>query len=315
MSHSYSSSFRRALLGLALGLSAAAAQAQTPIVIAGTPYPQTFDAIGASGTSYPAGWTGIRLSGSGTANETLNPVVVAAASNSGAVYNAGTDAGTDRALGSLASGTTVPAFGAVFLNQTGAAANRVNISARAEQWRTGSDASITERLIFEYSFDATSLSTGTWTAVPALDIVERATTATTAGPLDGNDQANSTNINASIPVNWPAGSNMWIRWRDNNDVGSDALLALDNFLISTAVLGTRTAQKGSLSVYPNPTADVLNLRLNGRAATGPVTVTDLTGRLVLTGTAGNGTLDVRALPAGYYLVQTAEGATHQLVKQ
>lgn len=315
MQHSYSAFFRRTMLGLALSFGAAA-HAQTPIAITGPPYSQTFDGLGATGTSYPDGWTGIRYAGTGTANATLTPVVVAATSNSGAIYNAGADAGTDRALGSLGSGSTAPAFGAVFVNQTGAAVSQVSIVARGEQWRTGSAGPVVERLVFEYSLDATNLNAGagTWAAVPALDIVEVNAGGGTPGPIDGNVPANSAAITATIQVNWPTNATMWIRWRDTDDQGNDALLAVDDFRLSTPILSTRTARHNALSVYPNPATDVLNVRVVNQAAKGPVSITDLTGRTVLTATLVNGMLDVRALPAGYYLVQTTEGATHQLVK-
>lgn len=327
MHHSYSSRFTlRSLFALTLGLGfSAVAFAQTPISIgsATAVYNQNFDGIGAAGTTYPTGWTGLRSSGSGTANETLPPVVTDGSASSGAIYNVGTTNATDRALGSLASGTTVPAFGAVFTNGTGAAITRVNIGFRAEQWRSGQNTANDEVLAFEYSLNATSLSTGTWVAATALNVTEPANSNTSAAALNGNATGNFANISASLTgISWPAGTTMWIRWTDTNDAGTDALLAVDNFAISTGTtpLSTRSAAANStVSVYPNPANDVVSVRINGKASTAPITVSDLTGRKVLSGTAAaDGTFSLRSLPAGSYVVSVQDGATsatYKVVKQ
>lgn len=325
MRHTYSSLFNlRNLFALSLGLGfSSAALAQTPIAISSVTavYTQNFDAIGATGVTYPAGWTGLRLAGSGAANEALPPVVTDGSANSGAVYNVGTTGAADRALGTLGSGSTEPAFGAVFTNGTGAAVTRVNIAGRIEQWRSGSVNTVNEIVAFEYSLNATSLNTGTWTAVTALDLTERATTTTTAAAIDGNLAANSAAIAGSITLNWPVGTTMWIRWKDVDNTGSDALIALDNFAISTGTtpLATRNAAVNSaISVFPNPTADVVSIRINGKATNAPITVSDLTGRKVLSGTAAaDGTFSLRSLPAGSYVVSVQDGAasaTYKVVK-
>lgn len=236
MKQSYSSWLQRAAFLAALGGLSTAAQAQTPVAFTGATYNQNFDGFLPTGTAYPDGWTGIRLAGSGTLNATLTPAVQADNSNSGTTYNAGAVTGatnTDRAIGSISSGSTVPAFGAAFTNQSGAAISQLTLAGRAEQWRSGDNA-VVEALAFEYSTDATSLSTGTWTAVTGLDIRELATTATTAATLNGNDAANSAAITATFPITWAAGSTIWIRWKDTNDAGADALLALDDFSLTSA---------------------------------------------------------------------------------
>ncbi|UOQ67322.1 T9SS type A sorting domain-containing protein [Hymenobacter volaticus] len=328
MPHNYSPNFKlRSLFTLTLGLGfslTAFAQALTPISIssAATVYNQNFDGLGATGTTYPTGWTGLRLTGTGTALEALNPVVSDGSSNTGAIYNVGSTAATDRAIGSLASASTEPAFGAVFSNQTGAAITRVNIAARTEQWRSGSNNAVNEIVAFEYSLNATSLSTGTWTAVTTLDLNERATTTTAAAAIDGNLAANSAAINGSITLNWPANTTMWIRWKDTDNLNSDALIAVDNFAISTGTtpLATRNAEKNStVSVFPNPTTDALHIHTSGKGVKASVTVADLTGRELLSGTtAADGTFDVRSLPAGSYTITVNDGtesSVHKVVKR
>ena len=261
MKQHYSSWLQR--LGLVVGLATlgTAVHAQTtPVDFNGAEYTQNFDGITATGTTYPAGWNGIRLAGSGTANQDLPLTVVAANSNSGAVYNVGADGAADRAIGSLSSGSTVPAFGAAFKNTSGAAISQVQLAGKAEQWRSGSDATVDESLVFEYSTDATSLSTGTWTTVPTLNILEFAKTTTTAGPLDGNAAANSAVITGSFPVAWAAGATIWFRWKDTNDAGSDALLALDNFTLNKAVAPTiPTIGFGASSVTVDENAGTIQI--------------------------------------------------------
>ena len=122
-------------LGLVVGLATlgTAAHAQTPVDFSGAEYAQNFDGLTSTGTTYPAGWNGVRLAGSGTLNQDLPLTVVTATANSGAVYNVGTDAAADRAVGALASGSTVPAFGAAFKNTSGAAITQVQLAGKAKQ--------------------------------------------------------------------------------------------------------------------------------------------------------------------------------------
>ncbi len=55
-------------------------------------YNETFDGMGPTGTTYLNGWTAIRYSGSGAIGEVLVMAVTDGASNSGGIYNVGTDA-------------------------------------------------------------------------------------------------------------------------------------------------------------------------------------------------------------------------------
>lgn len=326
MQHAYTSSTRfRSLLGLALGLAATAATAQTvtPVSFNGTAaYTQNFDGMGPAGVAYPAGWGAIRLSGTGAVNTPLDLTTTTGDAVSGGVYNVGAASDPDRALGSIGSGSTVPAFGAAFTNSSSATISSLTLAFRAEQWKSGSNVDVVEALVFEYSLDATSLSTGTWTAVTALNAVEVANTNVSGTPLDGNAAANSANVTAGITgLSWAAGTTMWVRYKDANDFGTDALLAIDDFsLRSGAVTGVSSAKlAGNVLVYPNPATDQLNIRVAGRATKAAVTVTDLMGRIVLKGkAAADGTFSLRSLPAGNYMVLVQDGNTqtsHKVSKQ
>ncbi|MBD0289345.1 MAG: hypothetical protein ICV79_28595, partial [Flavisolibacter sp.] len=192
-------------------------------------YSEDFDVMGSTGTSLPTGWTAIRIAGTGTIGQPLTPVVSNGSNNAGGIYNAGTTGSADRALGTLASGSTTPAFGISFINNTGTTITDFLLSGFSEQWRTGSNAQV-ERVVFEYSTNATSLNTGTWTAVSTLDLVEVLTSNNSNTAVDGNDPANRTAISGAISsINLANGNTLWIRWTDQDNTGNDGMYALDDF--------------------------------------------------------------------------------------
>lgn len=205
---------------------------------------QNFDGMGATGTAYPTGWGGFRNAGTGTRGAALTIPASGGdgTGNSGAVYNVGTAAATDRALGTLASGSTIPVFGAVFANGTGSTITSFSLAGFAEQWRTHSNADSIERVVFEYSLNATGVfdTLATWVRVTSLDLVEIATTSTANNPLDGNLAANRAAISGQANLSWANGSNLVIRWRDANDVANDGMYAVDDLsmTVSTGVVST-----------------------------------------------------------------------------
>jgi hypothetical protein len=201
-------------------------------------YSETFDGMGSTGTIFPQGWGAIRHAGTDTIGAALVLKVTDGTASTGAIYNVGVTSSTDRALGTLASGATVPRFGTSFLNNTGTSITSLQLALVMEQWRSASNSSLNEVCAFEYSVDATSLSTGTWVAFSALDLNEKQTSSASAGALDGNLPENQTSLNAEITnLNLNPGSTVWIRWSDVNDGGSDGIYAIDNLQV-TAVTGT-----------------------------------------------------------------------------
>src|SRR6478735_1211743 len=148
-----------------------------------TPLNETFDSLastGTTGTALPAGWA---IAESGTAANTSYGVGTGSA-NTGNTYSFGGTGSSDRALGSLLSGSLSPSFGAGFTNTTGQAITSLDIAYTGEQWRLGNTGRA-DRLDFQISFDATSLTTGTWIDINALDFSSPVTTGT-IGALDGN---------------------------------------------------------------------------------------------------------------------------------
>lgn len=104
-----------------------------------------------------------------------------------------------------------------------------------EQWRTGSTATVNEKLNFEYSFNATSIAdaSATWLPLTDMELNEKLTTTTTAVSIDGNLPANQTPVSGSInAITWANGATLYIRWTDTDDLGSDGIYTIDDFSIT-----------------------------------------------------------------------------------
>lgn len=149
-----------------------------------------------------------------------------------------------------------------------------------------------DRLDFQYSVDATSLSTGTWTNVDALDFSSPTTTGT-LGALNGNDAANRTAVGSTISgLNIPAGATFYIRWTDFNASGADDGLAVDDFSITPngTPSGGATNPSGSGSASPNsvPVGGTTLLTVTAAPGTNP-TSTNLTVSVNLSSIGGTAT--------------------------
>jgi hypothetical protein len=283
---------------------------QISISAVNTPYNENFDSMGAT-TNYPTGWTGMRVAGSNTIGATLTLVMDNGTQNSGNVLNLGTTGSSERALGTLASGSTVPAFGASFKNNTGNTVTSLSITAMMEQWKSGSDAVANETVSFSYSLDATSLNSGTWTPVTDLNLNEILTTTAAATAVDGNLAANQKAISSTITgLTWANGSNLWIKWEDVNDFGSDGAYAIDNFVFKAeTVLSAKQNSISGLNVYPNPVSNgVLHITSNSSNAK-TVSVYDILGKQVLSAKTSNNAVNVANLKSGSYIVKISEDGT------
>jgi uncharacterized delta-60 repeat protein/uncharacterized repeat protein (TIGR01451 family) len=196
-----------------------------------------------SSAGIPNGWDFIE-NGSG-ANTTYRTGT--GSGTTGDTYSFGTPTtSTDRAFGQLRSGTVSSNLGASFTNNTGSTVNALAISYTGEQWRLGATGrTIAERWDFQYSTNATSLSTGTYTDFDALDFTPPVT-AGTVGALDGNAAANRKVINSTITgLSIPNGATFWIRWSDVDATGADDGLGIDDFSLtplggSIGTTGVRT---------------------------------------------------------------------------
>ena len=228
------SSGARCATALLFALFSCAASAQVVSLVGGTPPVQDFDSLANSATSsvLPAGWY-LAESDDNANNEYR---AGDGSSNSGDTYSFGTGSSSDRAFGTLLSGSLVSQIGAQLRNDSGQALSEIVVSYTGEQWRLGVTGRV-DTLAFQYSLDATSLADGaaTWTPLTALDF-SSPNTSGPVGALDGNLAANQGTVSASITgLNLAANATLWVRWIDINVSGSDDGLAIDN--ISFAVAG------------------------------------------------------------------------------
>ncbi len=196
----------------------------------GTPHTESFDTLASSGTSSvtPAGWAFVE---SGT-NANTTYTAGTGSSGTGDTYSFGASGSGERAFGGLQSGTLVPTIGAAFTNNTGTTITSLVFTYTGEQWRLGTADRGPDRLAFQYSLTATSLTTGTWIDVGNLDFASPVATGT-VGMLDGNSAANRTAISHTITgLSIATGATFWIRWNSVDVTGADDGLSIDDFSLT-----------------------------------------------------------------------------------
>jgi len=215
-----------------------------------TPLTENFDGLASSGT--PAWVDNSTIPGWYSSRTAYTPGT--GSSNAGALYSfgvAGTNPVGDRALGSVASGTTgTIAQGVRLKNNTGATITSLDISYVGEQWRNGGNTA-TQKLQFQYQVAnagvITGINAGTWTAFTTLDFSSLINTATAAA-LDGNAAANRALKSATLTVTVNNGQEVWLRWIDVDDSGTDHGLAIDDFSVTAHGAGaTNPSGVGSAS--------------------------------------------------------------------
>ncbi len=213
---------------------------QVSITALGTAFTQNFNTLANSGT------TNVWTDNTTIAGWYTNRVVYIGddgTSTTGGLHSYGTTASTERALGALTSGSVATAYiGVRLANNSGSTATSFSVSYRGEQWRQTTNA---QTLVFEYQVGATSLTTGTWTAVTALDFTAPKTG--TAGALDGNLAANYLAKSSTITVNVNNGQEIWFRWTKTGSTSPG--LAIDDFSVTAtgSVAPTLTVAPTSLS--------------------------------------------------------------------
>jgi len=257
-----------------VGVLALAANAQV-LLSGGLTYSQNFDSLSntpaaSSGTwtdnATPGlvGWYASRAFVSGTTSA-FGPFAYTAyrvgdgSANNGSIWSFGTIGATDRALGSLGSGTPkTNVFGVRIQNDTSGTVGSITIGYTGEQWRNGGNTAV-QTLAFSYEVSSTPFTSpidtaaepnGGWNAFTSLDFLTP-TTGATAATLDGNNAANRTVIGPTVltGVTLAPGQEIFLRWRDIDDSGNDHGLAVDDFSVSfSAVPEPSTAILGGLGV-------------------------------------------------------------------
>jgi uncharacterized protein len=212
-------------------ISADTGSGSISLTTTGSPVSENFDSLantGTTNTTLPAGWYLTEQGGGARDNEQYG--ADNGGSNTGDIYSYGATSTTERAFGALRSGSLIPFIGAKFTNNTSGTVTSLDISYTGEQWRLGT-AARTDRIDFQYSLNATDLTTGTYTDVDQLDFTTPNTT--TAGAKDGNAVGNRTSISFSITgLSIPNGATFFIRWLDLDASGADDGLAVDDFSLT-----------------------------------------------------------------------------------
>jgi predicted extracellular nuclease len=294
-------------------------------------YSQNFDSLLNSGTnntwtddSTITGWYSTRVTyNAGTGSSTT-----------GALYSFGSASATDRALGSVASGSTTTIFyGVRFLNNTGNTINSLNIGYTGEQWRNGGNTT-PQQLDFQYQIGATAINLGTWIDFDSLDFISPVATAT-AGALDGNVASNRTTLSSTLSgLSLAPNQEIWLRWQDIDNTGSDHGLGIDDFSISAGVVTPPSAIAVTIQATDSVAAEAgtdpgtfritrtgdtsTSLSVNYTVATGAgqaTNGTDYTPNLNGTATiaAGQSFTDITIAPVDDNTVEGSETVTLTLV--
>ncbi len=255
----------------ALAAAAGSAVAQTTVTLnpGDTMVSQNFNSLAATGSGVAwsnvavatlEGWAAYRSGAGSTAgrNATLTSVPTynasAGGSNAGNLYSFGTGTDADRALGTIGSGT--PGDFLILLavlNNTGATIDEFTLSYDLEQWRNGGgavgaqigvqhflelDYKVVNGLMVGTDTDASFISGytapgGNWDGLGPVGL-----TATAGAAMDGNTVGLAAGRGGTTPtgLNWGQGQTLIIRWWDDNSVGNDHALALDNVLLTVPAI-------------------------------------------------------------------------------
>ena len=218
--------------GLGLAMLATISEAQIPYF--GGIHSDDFDILVSTGQgtfdTVPVGWSFVETG----MNANVFYTAGTGSSSSGDTYSFGSPFIHERAFGQVRTGLVIVILGFNIQNFTGATIDQIDISYIGEQWRLGASGRGNDKMDFQYSLDATSLTTGTWIDYDPLDFTAPNSTGL-VGPLDGNAPANRTSISGNITgLTWANGSQMWIRWIDVDAISSDDGLAIDDFSFTNA---------------------------------------------------------------------------------
>lgn len=158
----------------------------------------------------------------------------------GGLYSFGSASSSERALGSVASGTISPttiAYGVQFKNSSAnLAVSQITVAYTGEQWRNsggGNEQSLTFAYKVGSGLDLLSPPSGGWVSVPTLDFTSPVSSGG-AGALNGGLPGNQTVIPAVLltGLTLAPGQELFLRWLDINDTGNDHGLAIDNLTVA-----------------------------------------------------------------------------------
>lgn len=252
----------------------------------GASYKQNFDGLPNSGTFSLTGKGPFNLGGSPVNGLGLTgwQLMMVSGSNSNASFAAGTGSSTgngvysfgstgssERALGSLASGSGIYAFGVLLTNRTGGILNRFTVSFITEQWRKGGS---TNKNTWSFRYRTgvlTHMDPPGLLADSGLNFSSVITTASAAG-LNGNLPDNQQAISCTVTsLTWNPGEQLLLRWDDADETGSDDACAIDDFSFSASVFSTAPAVWNNPATGIGTNTAILNGSVNDHYANTTVT--------------------------------------------
>lgn len=220
----------------------------------GSAYTQDFNTLAVSeeSSSLPIGWV---LKETGT-NENTAYMPGAGKVNTPDTYSFGAKDSTDRALGMIQGDDFVPIIGASFTNSTGGVIQSLLITYTGEQWRAGKGGR-QDKILFEFSTDATTLEDGHWTNYDNLMYLSNKSEKAEA--KDGNNINFRQTLSETITgLTIEEGETFWIRWTDfNYKLGDDDGLAVDDFSITPIGL-----DNSPVVLSTTPTSSALDVEIN-----------------------------------------------------
>ena len=82
-------------------------------------------------------------------------------------------------------------------------------------------------------------------------------------------------------------------------------------------LNTEDFSKNSVSLYPNPTLNILNIKANDNLANQPYAITDALGKIVLKGKLNEGDTGIKVehLSKGIYYIKIANNKASKFIKE
>lgn len=232
---------------------AASTQAAIDYSSVGSTYSQSFDSLASSGTDLGwtndttiPGWSLFRVTnGDNPAPTPMNYYDASDGSaNNGRFYSFGI--GGDRALGGIGKGTfgytgdiannilanaTAGWIAASITNNTGTPLTQLTLHYDGEQWRDAGDNGppYPQTMVFQYGFGSDFASVASWNSPGGSFDFTSPVYTTTDGPVDGNSAGRVAGLGGTIAsLSWQAGSTIWLRWVEKNDLAFDHGLAIDN---------------------------------------------------------------------------------------
>ncbi len=242
----------RKLLAVAVLFGLGQAASAQYVSYSGGTYTQDFDSLENGNSTYTwtdgvsplLGWYEERSNNTGKYRATDG------SADTGYIYSFGDVGSTERALGSLSTSSTGTVFWGVRIRNTHPTRtfNSFYATFYQEQWRVAAnDAEQTTFFQYKITTTDTDINGSGYTGVSSGNLVSTITQANFAGTAPSRLDGNAHRILRTVEVTgitWLPGQDLWIRWRDPNNDGTDHAMGIDDFTFSAVPEPTTFALVG-----------------------------------------------------------------------